>query len=387
MHRGITHDARTKIEGQRFSAITEFGQGGTHGPILGIATSIALTSVDVSITSVEASVSMSVEVGEPSRVRYSQLSRLESMPAALRVHWVAGSWRVTVVLLAGSGCPVMCVEEGRLSRGRRQWLIPLVVVLLVVGGVGVWVLARQHATANPRCSVTALGSASGGDSVQFVLSPEQADNAATIAGIGIRLGMPDHAVTVALATALQESGLSNLNGGDRDSAGLFQQRPSQHWGTAEQVRDPVHATVAFYQRLRQQPDWQQISVTEAAQLVQHSATPWAYADWEPEARSLAAALTGETPGTMSCSDLTITAPSQSLVNTAATELGTSRLSGKHTANRGWAIATWLVTHSSRLGVDRVSFDGRTWTASTGTWTRTSSADGALTLHQVPPQEQ
>jgi hypothetical protein len=149
------------------------------------------------------------------------------------------------------------------------------------------------------------------------------------------------------------------------------------------VRDPVYASTAFYQRLRQQPDWQQISVTEAAQLVQHSAAPTAYADWEPEARSLAAALTGERHGTLSCSDLTITAPSQSLVDTAADELGTSRLSGGHSTGRGWAIASWLVAHSSRLGVDRVSFQGRTWTASSGSWTRTSPADAVLALHQVP----
>lgn len=271
-----------------------------------------------------------------------------------------------------------------MSRGRRGLLVAVAVLLLVAGGVGVWVLVGQRTTPNPRCSVAALGATSGGEPVRFVLSPEQADNAATIAGVGMRLGMPDHAVTVALATAMQESGLSNLSGGDRDSAGLFQQRPSQQWGTEEQVRDPVYASTAFYRRLRQQPDWQQITVTEAAQLVQRSAAPSAYADWEGEARALAAAFTGERAGTFSCDDLTIAAPSESLVHTAAVELGTRRLSGAHPPGRGWAIATWLVAHSRRLGVDRVRFDGHTWTATSGTWTRTSAADGILRLHQVPP---
>ncbi|MFL6053788.1 MAG: hypothetical protein ACJ72W_12870 [Actinoallomurus sp.] len=105
--------------------------------------------------------------------------------------------------------------------------------------------------------------------------------------------MPDHAVTVALATAMQESRLKDLPGGDRDSAGLFQQRPSQGWGTHAQIVDPVHAATAFYQRLKTLPGWKQLSVTEAAQDVQHSATPDAYAQWEPQARAIASALTGE----------------------------------------------------------------------------------------------
>jgi len=124
------------------------------------------------------------------------------------------------------------------------------------------------------------------------------DNAATIAGVGLSMGMPDHAVTVALATALQESGLRNLPAGDRDSAGLFQQRPSQGWGTYTQVTDPVHAATAFYDKLRSEPDWPTLSVTQAAQLVQRSATPAAYARWEPVARSLARAFTGEDPAAL-----------------------------------------------------------------------------------------
>lgn len=122
------------------------------------------------------------------------------------------------------------------------------------------------------------------DDHAVAMTVEQADNAATIAGVGSALGMPDHAVTVALATALQESGLRNLSGGDRDSAGLFQQRPSQGWGTYAQVIDLVHAAEAFYQRLRSVADWRTLSVTEAAQVVQHSAGPGAYAQWESQAR-------------------------------------------------------------------------------------------------------
>jgi hypothetical protein len=268
------------------------------------------------------------------------------------------------------------------SHARRGLTALVVLGVAIAGSVGAWLLLHNRGEHTPQCSVPALGDTPPGISADFVLTPEQADNAATIAGVGLRLGMPDHAVTIALATALQESGLRNLPGGDRDSAGLFQQRPSQRWGTRAQVLDPNYAATAFYQTLRTQPGWTELSVTAAAQLVQHSAAPSAYADWEPEARATAAALTGETPATLTCRDLTITAPKASLVSTAATELGTTTLSGRHTSSRGWAIGSWLVAHASRLGIDRVTFDGRTWTATSGTWTRTRAPNGILTQHHT-----
>jgi hypothetical protein len=140
--------------------------------------------------------------------------------------------------------------------------------------------------------------------------------------------------------------------------------------------------MAFYERLRSEPGWTGLSVTEAAQLVQRSATPDAYAKWEPEARAAASALTGEWAGALSCHSLTIPASSTALVPAALAELGTAELSGAHVHARGWAIGSWLVAHASRLGVDRVTFDGRTWTARSGTWSRTGPADGRLTLHRV-----
>jgi hypothetical protein len=249
------------------------------------------------------------------------------------------------------------------------------VLVLVIGAAG-WYLVRTLGRTGPGCVVTAPSG-----SADYALTTTQADNAATVAGVGIRMGIPDHAVSVALATAMQESGLRNLPGGDRDSAGLFQQRPSAGWGTHAQVTDPVHASTMFYERLRSEPGWSGLSVTEAAQLVQRSATPDAYAKWEPEARAVASALTGERAGALSCHNVTIAASSAALVPTALTELGTAKLSGAHAQARGWAIGSWLVAHASRLGVDRVTFDGRTWTAHSGTWSRTGPADGRLTLRQ------
>ncbi|GAB2998603.1 hypothetical protein LWP59_20215 [Amycolatopsis acidiphila] len=249
----------------------------------------------------------------------------------------------------------------------------MVVLAVLAGGVTWLVLALRKPPA-PACGTP-----------DYSLSPQQAQNAATIAGVGVRLGMPDHAVTVALATALQESKLRNLTGGDRDSAGLFQQRPSQGWGTYEQVTDPVHAANAFYQRLRAQPDWTQLTVTQAAQLVQRSGAPDAYAQWEPEARALAGALTGETAATFTCHDLALdTTGAAGLVTVANAELGTAVLTGPHDPARGWALATWLVANATRFGVDKVTFDGRTWTSAGGSWESTGPADGRLSLHQASP---
>ncbi len=249
-------------------------------------------------------------------------------------------------------------------------------LVVVLAGVALaWYAVRAIERRIPGCAVTGTGALAG-----VTLTVEQADNAATIAAVGRRLGMPDHAVTVALATAMQESNLRNLPGGDRDSAGLFQQRPSQHWGTYAQITDPVHAATAFYDHLRRLPDWQDVSVTRAAQQVQHSATPDAYARWESQARVVASALTGERPHALSCHGLTVTAPSAALVPTAIAELGDAHLSGVHDQATGWALSSWLVAHASRLGVDRVTFDGQTWTAATGTWSRTGPADGRLALH-------
>ncbi|MBN9102798.1 MULTISPECIES: hypothetical protein [unclassified Pseudonocardia] len=248
-----------------------------------------------------------------------------------------------------------------------------VLAFAVVGALVVAVVVLRPFS-SPGCATAAAGSAD--------MTVEQADNAATIAGVGIAQGMPDHAVTVALATALQESGLRNLTGGDRDSAGLFQQRPSQGWGTYAQVTDPVHAATAFYAKLRSEPDWPSLSVTEAAQLVQRSAAPEAYARWEPRARSMAAALTGEFPAALTCHDLTLTVPGADVATLAGQELGTTRLSGAQPRTRGWAYATWLVAHAARLGLDQVDYDGRTWTASSGAWTTTGPTDGVLALHRA-----
>ncbi|MBB5939951.1 C40 family peptidase [Streptomyces zagrosensis] len=135
------------------------------------------------------------------------------------------------------------------------------------------------------------GGAKGVVSVSGLDDPaEQVPNAKAIQAAGIAKNIPARGQVVALATAMQESGLRNLTYGDRDSLGLFQQRPSQGWGTADQILDPVHSSTMFYEALEKVSGWQSLSVAQAAQAVQKSGFPEAYAKWEPLATALQQAI-------------------------------------------------------------------------------------------------
>ncbi|MEU6022600.1 M23 family metallopeptidase [Micromonospora sp. NPDC047134] len=131
---------------------------------------------------------------------------------------------------------------------------------------------------------------------------EQVGNAATIITTGARLAVPGRGWVIAVATAMQESGLRNLPGGDRDSVGLFQQRPSQGWGSPAQLKDPVYASEKFFRTLVTISDWQAMPLTDAAQAVQISAYPDAYARWETPATRLVDAITaaGLPAGVLAC---------------------------------------------------------------------------------------
>ena len=126
------------------------------------------------------------------------------------------------------------------------------------------------------------------------MTDEMRANAAIIVAVGKQLGVSDYGLVISLATAMQESSLRNLNWGDRDSLGLFQQRPSTGWGTPAQVTDPVYSSRLFFggqgnpnkgitRGLLDIPGWQSMTVTQAAQAVQISAHPDAYAKWEASA--------------------------------------------------------------------------------------------------------
>jgi hypothetical protein len=178
-------------------------------------------------------------------------------------------------------------SRGRRAQGGARWWPAVLVTAVMLVGVG-WSRAESTATAPPppptaRCAIPGT---------PFVFTGEQVANARVIADVAHDRGLPERAVVIALATAQQESGLRNLNYGDRDSLGLFQQRPSMGWGTPVQVRTPTYAAGKFYDHLVQVPNWKTGELTLVADAVQRSAFPLAYGRWSAMARELAAALAG-----------------------------------------------------------------------------------------------
>lgn len=240
---------------------------------------------------------------------------------------------------------------------------------------------------------------------RVTLDLEQAGHAATIAAVAEQRGLPARAITIALATAYQESTLYNLSYGDRDSLGLFQQRPSQGWGTPDEVQDPVYAAGAFYDELVKIPGYRDLEITDAAQRVQRSAFPDAYAQHEPNARALASALSGNSPASLWCTFRPGSHPQQDPGDDGLTDrarqvldevqaihgplpaggfdsdgidsghiAGSAHYDGRAVdiffrphddpmAKRsGWVVAHWLVVNADRLGIATVIYDDRIWTA-------------------------
>ncbi|MDT0468512.1 heavy metal transporter [Streptomyces gibsoniae] len=296
---------------------------------------------------------------------------------------------------------------------RRLWpmAIGVGVVLALVGYLAV----RFIRSAPPDGCV-----AHGTDGTTVTLDLGQASHAATIAAVAHARGLPERAVTIALATAIQESKLRDLSYGDRDSLGLFQQRPSQGWGSPAQIRDPVYASGKFFDALVKVPDYVDLPVTVAAQNVQHSGYPEAYASHEAMAATLADVLTGQEGPALTC---TVSGADSSKADAAGADgrsgtddAGAGRGSGtagvvhegdneggggvvaavrrefgrvptavpatgdsisypvSETAT-GWSLALWLVCHAGALHATSVTFDNRRWSsnASDQGWTHISPA--------------
>nr|WP_231957007.1 MULTISPECIES: hypothetical protein [unclassified Actinoplanes] len=232
----------------------------------------------------------------------------------------------------------------------------------------------------PECTVSADG--------EVTLDSVQMANAATIAAVGVRKQMPEQAVVVALATALQESKLENLDEGDRDSVGLFQQRPSQGWGTIEQIKDPRYAAGRFYTALKKVKGYEQMRVTDAAQKVQRSAYPNAYEKWADESRVLTRALLGRATGAVACTVpgtpvLRGAAAAAALMAglkldwgrtlDAASEEAAGLTLSVSNPKSGWRYAHWLVSHASATGLERVRFGDLEWHAPDGKWQQVTTA--------------
>ncbi|MBY8877017.1 heavy metal transporter [Actinacidiphila acidipaludis] len=271
------------------------------------------------------------------------------------------------------------------GKGRSGCGLKFAAGLVVLLGIGIFL--AQHFGGKglqpAECTVRAAGAV-------LRLTPEQAANAATIAAVATSRGLPERAVAIALATSLQESRLENIDHGDRDSLGLFQQRPSQGWGTARQIMDPVYASNAFFSSLVKIRGYAQLPLTVAAQRVQRSGYPEAYAQHEADATTLSAALSGRDADALSCTTGGSRADSAGggPGDTAAVTALLKREFGKQArprtdalprtvavpptpggaaaksegGRRGWELAQWAVAHAPELKVEQVAFGTMRWQA-------------------------
>ena len=250
---------------------------------------------------------------------------------------------------------------------RALGCLVLALILLIAGGVGAFWLLRSRNLTEPvpgqqRCVATA-------NNKSAVVDLEQAHFASIIAGVAVRRGLPPRAASIALATAYQETGIRNLEYGDRDSVGLFQQRPSQDWGTKKQLMDPDYAAGKFYDALVKINNWQTDDINDVAQKVQRSGHPEAYNDHEADARVLASALTGQSPAGFSCLDRSGTAGDtkglrsslqQTFGNIDDSADGSVITIRAGSTRRAWAYAHYVVANASLYGVTTVKIKNRSW---------------------------
>ncbi|MEO3782255.1 hypothetical protein ABGB12_02920 [Actinocorallia sp. B10E7] len=254
-------------------------------------------------------------------------------------------------------------------------------VVLVIGLGGYQLFSKiDKALMGEGCSATAEGG-------EIQLEVPQAANAATIAGVAHREKLPRRALVIAYATAEQESHIENLAYGDRDSVGIFQQRPSQGWGTPEQLQDPVYAATRFFAALVKVEDYTEREVHDAAQRVQRSFDGSLYAQHETMAEILTTGFAGESPAAITCwypvkADAAAPRPAEAVKELRRTFGDRFALEGqaiglpeKASKATGWSVATWAMAHARTYGFTRVRHGGYSWTPEEGEdgWVKDASA--------------
>ncbi|WP_225753822.1 hypothetical protein [Actinotalea sp. Marseille-Q4924] len=274
-------------------------------------------------------------------------------------------------------------RQTRQRPGARRAVGGLLLTVLAVGAAGLGVAAvLERLDVGP---VTPVRCAAEQDGTRWYLEPDQAETAALLSATTVHRGMPARAATIALATGLQESKLRNIDYGDRDSVGIFQQRPSQGWGTVEQILDPVYSTNTFLDALARVDGYEELEITVAAQRVQRSGFPDAYAQHETRSRAWASGLTGWSAATVTC-DLRepegsgdpaqLTARVQrdfagtvaaTVDATGAVVLDGASLPGGDPARSGWAVAHWAVAVAEPHHVVGVEHADRRWDRAEGAW--------------------
>jgi hypothetical protein len=276
--------------------------------------------------------------------------------------------------------------------------------VLLLAAIGYLVYGGPKHSVTPAAPPPPPGCQAGTGGTAIPLNTEQAGIAATIAGIAARHRLPQRAVTIALAAALQESELQNLDYGDRDSVGVFQQRPSQGWGTTAEIENPVYATTRFFAALVRLPGYTKMPVDQAAQDVQHSADGSAYEQWVGIATQLTGYFTGTSPAEVSCwytpaGKADLTGALKQLTQTfgpagkdaVLVGMTTDRSAKKnkektvvHVQRDGaWTVASWLVAHAQQYGISQIRYAGYVWNAADGSmgWQRVSGS--SRTASPVP----
>ncbi len=249
-----------------------------------------------------------------------------------------------------------------MSTGRRIAAAVVVIALVVVGVVvGARALVHSLSTSTSSSESCTIGS--------YEIDTQQAVVASQMVGVVINRQLPERAAVLTIAAGLQESKLRNLasGDGDRDSVGVLQQRPSQGWGSIEELSDVHFATGAFLTALVKLTGWQTMPLADAIQAVQISADGSAYAKHEPEAQALADAFMGTTPASITCTfpkPTTVATPAQvsaSLITDLPVNPPTTTADAIAVPGAGWATASWFVANADRLGIQSVDYANRTWT--------------------------
>lgn len=273
-----------------------------------------------------------------------------------------------------------------LTRRATALVTAFAVVVVVVAAVAVY-----RVVAGDGSSPFASDTCTFGD---YEVDPGQASVAATMIGAVTRYPtkLPTRAQVLVLAAAMQESKLRNIppGQGDRDSVGVLQQRPSQGWGggSAQALTDVGRATTEFLDALVKIRGWQRMPAAEAIQAVQISADGSLYAQHEPQASAMAAALSGRlgagTPKGLTCE---FDAPSEvaspsTVARQAGSELGidTPVAAGDREVRvpgAGWQTTAWFVANADRLGIDSVAYAGQRWSRADGWQKAASAARGAV----------
>jgi hypothetical protein len=272
-------------------------------------------------------------------------------------------------------------------RGLRRLAVLVLTLALVAGGIysAVFFLQRSETLVSERCRAV-IGERTS------ELAPDQAVNASLITAVAVQRGLPPRAASIALATAMQESKLRNIDHGDKagpDSRGLFQQRPSQGWGTEAEIMDPYYAANAFYDALVKIPGYESLEITDAAQRVQRSAYPTAYAQHEEMGRTFASGLTGQTPEAVQCTLRAAgtggdTAALSAELGQAYGQLGTAvegdTLVVEADGSQAWSVAQWAVANAKGFEVTQVEVAGRSWTRGAGDgWQESAAPEGQVRI--------